>query len=60
MPAIASGIKNDDSPVRLKLREQTVSATSNVTPSPYNLSEGVSFKCLPYLEEVATPRDAIR
>ena len=42
-PATARGMKNDVSPVRLKLREQIVSATSKMAPSPYSLCEGVSF-----------------
>lgn len=41
--ATASGMRNDGSPVRLKLREQNVSDTSKMPPSPYSLCEGVSF-----------------
>src|SRR6266566_7737652 len=52
-PATARGMKNDDSPVRLKLREQIVSATSKMAPSPYSLCEGVSFTGLPFNDEVA-------
>jgi len=47
MPATARGTKNDGSLVRLKLREQIVSATSKMTPSPYSLCTGVSFTGLP-------------
>src|SRR5215471_20707845 len=42
-PARARGMMNDGSPVRLKLREQTISATSKMAASPYSLSDGVSF-----------------
>src|SRR5260370_42115412 len=59
-PATVRGIKNGSSPVRLKLREQIVSATSKMAPSPYNLCEGVSFTDLPYKHEVARQRAAIR
>src|SRR3984893_8906854 len=59
-PATASGMKNDGSPVRLKLREQFVSATSKMAPSPYSLCEGVSFTGLPFNEEVARLLVAIR
>jgi hypothetical protein len=37
----------DDSPVLLSLREQIVSATSKMAPSPYTLPDGVSFTVLP-------------
>src|SRR5260370_29280616 len=60
-PARARGMKNDGSPVRLKLREQIVSATSKMAPSPYSLCEGVNFIGLPYNDdEVARLLDAIR
>src|ERR1700676_1700273 len=59
-PATARGMKNDGSPVRLKLHEQTVSATSKMAPSPYSLCEGVNFTGPPYNHEVARLRDAIR
>src|ERR1700704_1978444 len=59
-PATARGMKNDGSPVRLKLREQIVSATSKMAPSPYSLCEGVSFTDLPYNDEVARLLAAIR
>src|SRR4029077_18882856 len=59
-PATARGMKNDGSPVRLKLREQIVSATSKMAPSPYSLCEGVSFTGLPFNGEVARLLAAIR
>src|SRR5258707_15638628 len=59
-PATARGMKNDGSPVWLKLREQTVSATSKMAPSPYSLCEGVSFTGLPFNGEVARLLAAIR
>src|SRR2546425_1104528 len=59
-PATARGMKNDDSPMRLKLREQIVSATSKTAPSPYSLCEGVSFTGLPFNGEVARLLAAIR
>src|SRR5258706_14779891 len=59
-PATARGMKNDDSPVRLKLREKIVSATSKMAPSPYSLCEGINFIGLPYNDEVARLLDAIR
>jgi hypothetical protein len=34
MPATARGMIKDGSPLRLKLREQIVSATSKMAPSP--------------------------
>src|SRR5713226_6364780 len=51
--ATARGIRNDGSPVRLKFREQIVSATSKMAPSPYSLCEGVSFTDLPDWNHVA-------
>src|SRR6266481_3325086 len=59
-PATARGMKNDGSPVRLKLREQIVSATSKMAPSPYSLCEGVSFTGLPYKHQVVRLLPAIR
>src|SRR6266404_4750066 len=59
-PATARGMKNDGSPVWLKLREQTVSATSKMAPSPYILCDGVSFTGLPFNGEVARLLAAIR
>src|SRR6266446_9416539 len=59
-PATARGMKNDGSPVRPKLREQIVSATSKMAPSPYSLYEGVSFTDLPFNGEVARLLAAIR
>src|SRR5260370_42269362 len=59
-PATARGMNNDGSPVRLKRREQIVSATSKVAPSPYSLREGVSFTGLPFNGEVARLLAAIR
>src|ERR1700730_19342821 len=59
-PATARGMKNDGSPVRLKLREEIVSAPSKMAPSPYNLCEGVNFTGPPYNDEVARLLDAIR
>src|ERR1700722_6404836 len=59
-PATASGMKNDGSPVRLKLRAQIVSATSKMAPSPYSLCEGVSFTDLPFNRQVARLLAAIR
>src|SRR5260370_37810624 len=59
-PATARGMKNDSSPTRLKLREQIVSATSKMEPSPYSLCEGVSFTGLPFNYEVARLLAAIR
>src|SRR6266700_2652169 len=52
-PATARGMKNDGSPMPLKLRELIVSATSKMAPSPYSLCEGVSFTGLPFNDEVA-------
>src|SRR5260370_40773319 len=46
--ATARGMKNDSSPTRLKLREQIVSATSKMEPSPKSLCEGVRFTRLPF------------
>jgi hypothetical protein len=51
-PATAKGMKNERSPVRLKLREQIVSATSKMAPSPYSLCEGVSFTGLPSMTKL--------
>src|SRR5580692_13213785 len=59
-PATARGMKNDGSPVRLKLREQIVSATTKTAPSPYSLCEGVSFTGLPFHRKVARLLAAIR
>src|SRR5260370_7775195 len=59
-PATARGMKNDGSPTRLKLREQIVSATSKMAPSPYSLCEGVTFTVLPINGEVARLLAAIR
>src|SRR6267143_2939826 len=59
-PATARGMKNDGSPLQLKLREQIVSAKSEMVPSPYSLCEGVSFTGLPFNGEVARPLAAIR
>ena len=42
-PATDRGIINAGSPMRLKLREAIVIATSPTAPNPYSLSEGVSF-----------------
>src|SRR5713101_3605481 len=64
--ATASGMKNDGSPVQLKLREQIVSATSKMAPRPYSLCEGVSFtglhsmaklrnRLLPFAEPARSP-----
>src|SRR2546421_954958 len=58
-PATARGIKKDGSPLRPKSREQIVSDTSKITPSPYNLYEGVSFTAHPHEEEFARPPAAI-
>src|SRR5262249_526440 len=46
-PATDREMMNDGSPLRLKLYEQTVSATSKMAPSPYSLCEGVSVTALP-------------
>src|SRR5882724_3205539 len=59
-PATAREMKNDGSPVRLKLREQIVSATNKMAPSPYSLCEDVSFTGLPFNREVARLLAAIR
>src|SRR6267154_5179568 len=59
-PATARGMKKDGSPLRPKSREQIVSDTSKMAPSPYNLCEGVSFTALPHEEEFARPPAAIR
>src|SRR6266849_3126036 len=47
-------------PMRLKLREQIVSATSKLAQSPYSLCDGVSFTGLPFNGEVARLLAAIR
>src|SRR4029077_9285356 len=60
MPATANGIKKDGSPLRPKSREQIVSDTSKMAPSPYNLCEGVSFTGFPHEEEFARRPAAIR
>src|ERR1043166_8663342 len=60
MPATTRGIRNDNSPLRLKLREQIASATNITTPSPYNRCEGVSFTALPNFEVGALGLAAIR
>src|SRR5436305_15343066 len=52
-PATARGIKKDGSPLRPKSREQIVSDTSKMAPSPYNLCEGVSFTAIQHEEEFA-------
>ena len=52
--------ENDGSPMRLKLREQIVSATSNMAPSPYSLCEDESFTGLQFNDEVARLFAAIR
>src|SRR6266403_5880418 len=54
-PATARGMKNDGSPRRLKLREQIVSATSKMAPSPYSLRDGVSFTGFPCPSATALP-----
>src|SRR5207253_11156017 len=59
-PARARGMKNDGSPMRLKLREQIVRATSKMAPSPYSLCEGESFTGLPFNGQVARLLAAIR
>jgi hypothetical protein len=59
-PATARGMKNDGSPVLLKLREQIVIATSKMAPNPYSLRDGVSFTGLPFNGEVARLLAAIR
>ena len=46
----SNGQRNDGktaAPWLLKLREQIVSATSKMAPSPYSLRDGVSFTGLP-------------
>src|SRR5258706_5745470 len=58
--ARARGMKKDGSPLCPMSREQIVSDTSKITPSPYNLCEGVSFTGLPHEEEFARPLAAIR
>src|SRR5260370_41013427 len=60
MPATARGMMKDCSPTLLSLREQIVSATSKMAPSPYSLCEGVSFTGLLYNDEVARLLAAIR
>src|SRR5215472_153430 len=42
-PAADRGIINAGSPMRLKLREAIVIATSRMAPNPYSLYKGVSF-----------------
>src|SRR5262245_35330494 len=59
-PATTRGLKTENSPLRLKLREQIVIATSKMEPSPYSLCEDVSFTGLPYIDEVARLLGAIR
>src|SRR5260370_7009346 len=54
-PATAKGMKNDGSPMRLKLREQMVIATSKMAPSPYSLCEGVSFTGLHPIANLRNP-----
>src|SRR5258706_9377507 len=60
MPATARGTMKDGSPTLLSLREQIVSATSKMAPSPYSLCEGASFTGLPYNDEVGRLLAAIR
>ena len=55
MPATASGMMKHGSPILLKLREQIVSATSKMAPSPYSLADGVSFTDLPCPSATVTP-----
>src|SRR5271156_6056531 len=56
MPATPSGTMKDSAPTLLKLREQIVSATSKMAPSPYNLPAGVSFTGLPCLPQLCHRR----
>src|SRR6266566_2575777 len=46
-PATASGTRKDGAPRLLNVREQIVSVTSMIAPSPYSLCEGESFTALP-------------
>jgi len=45
-PATPRGMMKGNSPGVLSLREQIVSATSRMAPSPYTLTDGVSFTVL--------------
>src|SRR5215468_1190886 len=64
MPATPKGIMKEGSPVRLKLRAQIVSATSNVTQRTQRLREGVTLKMLqktdPGLEALLPRRRTMR
>ncbi len=46
MPATASAMMKDGSPMLLNLREQIANATSKIAPNPYTLWDGVIFTCL--------------
>src|SRR5438270_4391502 len=58
--ATDKGMKNDNSPVRLKFRAQMVSAISRVAPNPYSLCEGANFTNVSRQDQAARPRLAIR
>src|SRR2546422_1203284 len=49
-PATASGTMKAGAPTLLNLREQIVSVTSMIAPSPYSLYEGESFTALPHTD----------
>ncbi|MDQ1387610.1 MAG: hypothetical protein QOF56_1064 [Acidobacteriaceae bacterium] len=55
MPATASGMMKDRSPMLLSLREQIVSAISKVAPNAYSLRDGASFTSLPCLSATVPP-----
>src|ERR1700722_12003312 len=55
IPATPREMMKDGAPTLLKLREQIVSATSKIAPSPYNLPAGVSFTGLPCLSANVPP-----
>src|SRR5689334_834069 len=54
MPASASGMIKDGSPMLLNLREQSVNDTNKMAPNPYSLWEGVRFTALPW-QSAAVP-----
>src|ERR1700686_5415371 len=55
MPATASGMMKDRSPMLLSLRAQIVSAISKVAPNAYSLRDGASFTSLPCLSATVPP-----
>ena len=56
MPASVKEAMKYGPPLSPKLREQIVSATSKMAPSPYSLVDGVSFTVLPCPFVIVSPQ----